>query len=96
MNVKKVSATKLKRNISDVLHTVSFEKQPVIIERYDKPIAKIYPIDKKLESNKAITRETEAQIAPQLKELAQEQVQQGYYSSLQEVINDALRKLLIE
>lgn len=95
MNVKKVSTTKLKRNISDVLHTVSFEKQPVIIERYDKPIAKIYPIDKKPESNKT-TGETEAQIAPQLKELAQEQVEQGYYSSLKEVINDALRKLLIE
>lgn len=88
-----VSATKLKRNISDVLHTVCFEKKPVVIERYGKPVAKIYPVD---QAEKEPFISGGLKIAPKLKDLAQEQIDQGYYSSLQETINDALRKLLLE
>lgn len=46
MNTSFISATDLKKNISDVLNRVYYEKQITIVKRHDIPIAKIIPVEK--------------------------------------------------
>ncbi|MBI2430775.1 MAG: hypothetical protein HYV39_02065 [Candidatus Levybacteria bacterium] len=46
MNNISISASDLKKHISDVLNDVYFHKKVAVIERYGKPIAEIVPIEK--------------------------------------------------
>ncbi|RLD03120.1 MAG: hypothetical protein DRI56_13035 [Chloroflexota bacterium] len=47
MNGLRISATDLKKNVSQVLSEVYFHKKPTIVERYGKAIVKIVPITSK-------------------------------------------------
>lgn len=47
MNTNYVSATELKRNVSEILNSVYYKKSVTIVEKFGKPIAKIIPIDAK-------------------------------------------------
>ncbi len=46
MNTSFISATDLKKNISDVLNRVYYEKKITIVKRHNEPIAKIVPLEK--------------------------------------------------
>lgn len=46
MNTSFISATDLKKNISDVLNRVYYERIETVIKRHDVPIAKIVPMEK--------------------------------------------------
>lgn len=39
-----VTASELKKNVSEILNSVYFEKRIAVIERYGKPIAEIVPV----------------------------------------------------
>lgn len=45
MNKMTISASDLKRNISEVLNKVYFNKDIAVVERHGKPIAEITPIE---------------------------------------------------
>ena len=45
MNTNYISATELKRNISEILNSVYYKKNITVVEKFGKPIAKIIPID---------------------------------------------------
>lgn len=45
MNTLSIGTTDLKKNISDVINRVYYEKVTAIVVRHDKPVAKIIPID---------------------------------------------------
>lgn len=46
MNTTYISATDLKKNISEVLNRVYYEKQVTIVKRHNEPIAKIVPVER--------------------------------------------------
>lgn len=46
MNTSYISATDLKKNISEVLSRVYYEKQITIVKRHDEPIVKMVPMEK--------------------------------------------------
>lgn len=46
MNTTTVNATDLKKNISEILNMVYYEKRVAIVERHGKPLVKIVPIIK--------------------------------------------------
>lgn len=46
MDTISISASDLKKHISEVLNDIYFHKKVAIIERYGKPIAEIVPIEK--------------------------------------------------
>ena len=46
MNTSYISATDLKKNISDVLNRVYYERKETIVKRHNVPIAKIVPVEK--------------------------------------------------
>ena len=46
MNTYTISATELKKNTSEVLNKVFYEKVTAIVERHGKPFAKIIPADR--------------------------------------------------
>lgn len=60
MHKAAISASELKRNVSEILNAVHFEKKITVIERYGKPIVKIVPFDENNTSEKSV--------APLLKE----------------------------
>lgn len=49
-----ISASELKRNVSEILNAVHFEKKVTVIERYGKPIVKIVPFDENNTSEKSV------------------------------------------
>lgn len=49
-----ISATNLKKNISEILNVVYFKKYVVVIERYNKPVARIIPVEEKTEKKKSL------------------------------------------
>ena len=46
MHIVNISATTLKKNVSNVLNDVYFNKKTAVIKRYGEIIAKIVPVDK--------------------------------------------------
>lgn len=47
MNTTVISATELKRGVSDILNRVHYERITAIIKRHDEAIAKIVPMEDK-------------------------------------------------
>lgn len=54
MDYHSISATELKRKISEVLTDVSYKSKITIVERYGKPIAKIIPYKEGVDKKKDI------------------------------------------
>lgn len=54
MHIVNISASELKKNVSDVLNDVYFDKKTAVIKRYGKIIAKIVPVDKASENTGSI------------------------------------------
>lgn len=46
MNTLNISSSDLKKNVSEILNDVYFDKKTVVIKRYGRIIAKIVPVDK--------------------------------------------------
>ena len=44
MDTYTISATELKKRVSEVLNTVRYEKREAVVERHGKPIARIVPV----------------------------------------------------
>lgn len=50
-----ISATDLKKNVSEILNKVRYGKKVAIIERFGKPVAKIVPFDDSTKTEKNLT-----------------------------------------
>lgn len=54
MHIFNISASELKKNVSDVLNDVYFDKKTAVIKRYGRIIAKIVPVDKENKNIRSI------------------------------------------
>ena len=56
MNTTYVSASELKRNAAEILNSVYYKKNTTIVERFGKAIAKIVPVEERIEGKKSVAK----------------------------------------